>query len=73
LRPLRLKFLETKVAAINCRVLTDFYDNKRYLLEKYQRKGGWTYAAIPEVLQDKNSPFGWGKVNGRIDDLEITN
>jgi len=45
--------------------------NKKYLLEKYPGKGGWTYAAIPEVLQDKHSPFGWVKVKGFIDDFEI--
>ena len=47
--------------------------NKEYLLEKYPGKGGWTYARIPEVLQNKNSPFGWLKVKGRIDDYEIKN
>lgn len=46
--------------------------NKKYLLEKFLGIGGWTYAAIPEVLQAKNSPFGWVKVKGRIDDLEIS-
>ena len=43
------------------------------MLEKYQGKGGWTYAAIPEVLQDKSSPFGWVKVRGWIDNFEIKN
>lgn len=47
--------------------------NKKYLLEKYPGKGGWTYAAIPEVLQDKHAPFGWVKVKGRIDEFEIKN
>ncbi|MDP4203004.1 MAG: YdeI/OmpD-associated family protein [Bacteroidota bacterium] len=47
--------------------------NKKYLLEKYSGKGGWTYAAIPEILQDKHSPFGWVKVRGFIDDYEIKN
>jgi len=47
--------------------------NKKYLLEKYPGKGGWTYAAIPEVRQDKKSPFGWVKVKGLIDDFEISN
>ncbi len=47
--------------------------DKDYLLEKYPGKGGWTYAAIPEVLQDKKSPFGWVKVRGRIDNYEIKN
>ncbi len=47
--------------------------NRKYLLEKYPGKGGWTYAAIPEVLQDKKSPFGWVKVRGWIDNFEIKN
>ncbi len=45
--------------------------NKTYLLEKISGKGGWTYAALPEVLQDKNAPFGWVKVKGSIDGFEI--
>lgn len=45
--------------------------NNKYLLEKYPGKGGWTYAAIPEIIQNKNSPFGWVKVKGFIDDYEI--
>ncbi|MDI1233435.1 MAG: YdeI/OmpD-associated family protein [bacterium] len=44
-----------------------------YLLEKYPGKGGWTYAAIPEILQDKSKPFGWVKVKGTIDGFEINN
>lgn len=47
--------------------------HKRYLLEKYPGKGGWTYAAIPEILQDKSAPFGWVKVKGSIDSYEIKN
>lgn len=46
---------------------------KNYLLQKYPGKGGWTYAAIPEVLQDKHAPFGWVKVKGSIDGFEIKN
>lgn len=42
-----------------------------YVLEKFPGKGGWTYARIPEVLQDKKSPFGWVKVKGTIDDFAI--
>jgi len=45
--------------------------NKRYLLEKFDAKGGWTYAVIPEVLLDKHSPFGWVRVRGTIDDIEM--
>jgi hypothetical protein len=45
--------------------------NKPYLLKKYPGKGGWTYAAIPEILPGKNAPFGWVKVKGSIDGFEI--
>lgn len=45
--------------------------NKKYLLEKFPGKGGWTFARIPEVLQDKSKPFGWVKVRGSIDGYEI--
>jgi hypothetical protein len=47
--------------------------NKKYLLEKFPGKGGWTYAVIPEVLQDKKAPFGWVKVKGSIDDYQFKN
>lgn len=47
--------------------------NKSYLLEKFPGKSGWTYAKIPEVLQDKHSPFGWVRVRGLIDNFEIKN
>lgn len=45
--------------------------NKEYILEKYPGKGGWTYAAIPEVLPNPNNPFGWVKVKGTIDGVSI--
>ncbi len=45
--------------------------NKKYLLEKFPGKGGWTYAVIPEVLQNKEKPFGWVTVKGKIDDYEL--
>jgi len=45
--------------------------NNTYLLQKFPGKGGWVYAAIPEVLQNKNNPFGWVKVKGSIDDYEF--
>lgn len=41
--------------------------NGMYVLEKFPGKGGWTYAEIPEIKQDKTSPFGWVKVSGSID------
>ncbi|WP_317899792.1 YdeI/OmpD-associated family protein [Aurantibacillus circumpalustris] len=45
--------------------------NKKYTLEKFPGKGGWTYAKIPEILQDKKAHFGWVKVKGTIDGYEI--
>lgn len=45
--------------------------NEEYLLQKFPGKGGWTYAAIPEVLQSKNTPFAWVKVKGSIDDYPL--
>ena len=45
--------------------------DKEYVLEKFPGKGGWTYARIPEVPLQKNSPFGWAKVRGFIDSFEL--
>ena len=45
--------------------------NKKYLLEKFPVKGGWTYARIPEISQKKENPFGWIRVCGTIDHYEI--
>ncbi|MGQ0827989.1 MAG: DUF1905 domain-containing protein [Bacteroidota bacterium] len=45
--------------------------NKKYRLEKYPGKGGWTFARIPEILRDKKKPFGFVKVKGSIDGFEI--
>lgn len=47
--------------------------DKEYLLEKFQGKGGWTFARIPEIPQSKNTPFGWVRVRGTIDNFEIKN
>jgi len=46
--------------------------NKKYLLEKFPCKGGWTFTEIPEILPDKKSPFSWVKVKGSIDGFEIS-
>lgn len=47
--------------------------HKKYLLEKFPGKGGWTFARIPEIKPDKHTHFGWVKVKGRIDDYVIRN
>jgi hypothetical protein len=49
------------------RPLVDRY----FTLQKYPGKGGWTYAAIPEVAQNPDNPFGWVKVRGFIDHYEL--
>jgi len=49
---------------------TPLVDND-YILEKYPGKGGWTFALIPEIPQDKKAHFGWVKVRGTIDGYEI--
>jgi hypothetical protein len=40
-------------------------------MENFPGKGGWTFVQIPEVMQNKDNPFGWVKVRGFIDDYEI--
>ncbi|WP_445456409.1 YdeI/OmpD-associated family protein [Flavobacterium sp. HNIBRBA15423] len=47
--------------------------DKEYLLEKFPGKSGWTFAKIPEIMQNKNTPFGWVRVRGTIDHFEIKN
>lgn len=45
--------------------------DKKFLLQKFPGKGGWTYAEIPEIKPDKKAYFNWVKVRGTIDDFEI--
>jgi Domain of unknown function (DUF1905)/Bacteriocin-protection, YdeI or OmpD-Associated len=45
--------------------------DKKYLLEKFPGKGGWTYAQIPDIVNDKKIGFGWLKVQGTIDGFEL--
>jgi hypothetical protein len=47
--------------------------NKKYLLEKFPRKGGWTYVIIAEISKEQRARFGWVKVKGTIDDYQIKN
>lgn len=46
--------------------------DKQYILEKFPGKGGWTFARIPEIKPNKKVPFGWRKVKGTIDGVEIS-
>ena len=45
--------------------------DRECLLKKWPGKGGWTYAEIPEIPQDRKAPFGWVTVKGWIDDYEL--
>ncbi|MCK6600853.1 MAG: YdeI/OmpD-associated family protein [Bacteroidetes bacterium] len=45
--------------------------DKSCLLEKFPGKGGWTYAALPDIGIGRSTPFGWIKVKGTIDGIEI--
>lgn len=45
--------------------------NNEYILQKFEGKGGWTYALIPEIPQNKKNPFGWVTISGFIDDFEL--
>ncbi len=46
--------------------------DKEYLLVKFPGRGGWTYALIPEIPQDRKAYFGWVMVKGSIDGYEIS-
>lgn len=45
--------------------------DKKYLLQKFEGKGGWTFAEIPEIPMPKTS-FGMLKVKGKIDNYEFS-
>ena len=45
--------------------------SSRHLLKKFEGKGGWTYAELPGVPMNKNNPFGWVRVSGKIDDFRL--
>ena len=45
--------------------------HKKYPLEKFPGKGGWTYVRIPEISGTQKTAFGWVKVKGSIDTISI--
>jgi len=47
--------------------------NTKVQLQRFPGKGGWTYAPLPSVAIEKKNAFGWSRVNGFIDDYQITN
>ena len=46
--------------------------NQALLLKKMPMKGGWTYAEVPEIEGISRAHFGWLRVKGTIDQLEIS-
>ena len=45
--------------------------NDNFLLERFPGKGGWTYTQLPGIPRNKNVPFGFVRVRGTIDGVEI--
>lgn len=45
--------------------------NKKYKLERFHGKGGWTFARIPEFSSNKKTGFRWKRVKGTIEGYEI--
>jgi hypothetical protein len=45
--------------------------DKKYKLERFQGKGGWTYVRIPELEKHKDIRIGRTKVKGTLDGYEI--
>lgn len=43
----------------------------RFLLKKFPGKGGWTYAELPNIRNNRTAPFGWRRVRGAIDSWQI--
>lgn len=46
--------------------------NKKFLLQKFHGKGGWTYVSLPELRKDKKTSSRGIKVKGTIDGFEIS-
>lgn len=45
--------------------------NKKYKMEKFDGKGGWTYIIIAEIPRSERSKGGFVRVKGLVDDVEI--
>jgi hypothetical protein len=45
--------------------------DKKYKMQKYPGKGGWTYVVISEIPKDKHAHFGMVRVKGTIDHYAI--
>jgi uncharacterized protein YdeI (YjbR/CyaY-like superfamily) len=45
---------------------------KKFLMEKYPGKGGWTFVRIPKLPKSTKKNFGYVKVKGTIDGFRIS-
>jgi len=45
--------------------------NKKYLIQKMQGKGGWSYVVISGIPPNKKRKFGFVRVSGSIDNYQI--
>ena len=45
--------------------------NDRFLLKKFEMKGGWTYTEIDSIKSDQKAAFGYVRVRGTIDGFEV--
>lgn len=45
--------------------------NRKYLMERFPGKGGWTYIVLPDLPQQKDNPLGKFRVRGSIDGVAI--
>jgi Domain of unknown function (DUF1905)/Bacteriocin-protection, YdeI or OmpD-Associated len=46
--------------------------NRTYKIERFEGKGGWHYILLEEDLTAYKSTFGWVKVKGNIENIEIS-
>ncbi len=45
--------------------------NEKYVIQKMQMKGGWSFVEFPNIPKHLKQPFGWVPVRGTIDGYEI--
>jgi hypothetical protein len=43
--------------------------NKKYKMEKWAGKGGWTYVVIKEIPKSERGPGGFVRVKGFVDNF----
>lgn len=45
--------------------------DEKYVIQKMQMKGGWSFVEFPNIPKHLKQPFGWVPVRGTIDGYEI--